>query len=95
MKDVHIGTLIKSKMEEKGLTIEQLARKIHCDRTNIYHIFKRKSMDVEQLKQIGDALNFDFFQYYKEDSASNNDIRLNIVLTLKNKEWTVEEIREI
>lgn len=38
-----------------------LAKKINCDRTNIYKIFQRPSIDTELLARISKALDYDFF----------------------------------
>jgi len=60
-KNIHIGSIIKQKFDESALTPDEFAEKIHCDRTTIYDIFKRKNIDVELLLKISDALHFDFY----------------------------------
>ena len=47
-------------MEERGVSAAELAAKIYCDRTTVYDIFQRKSINMDQLIMISDALNFDF-----------------------------------
>lgn len=60
-KDLHIGRLIRAKLEEKGQTVTWLARQVPCSRTNIYKIFDRPSIDTDMLARLSDILGFDFF----------------------------------
>jgi transcriptional regulator with XRE-family HTH domain len=60
MKNIYIGNIIKQKLAESSMTVTEFADKINCDRTTVYDIFKRKSIDIEQLIKISQALNFDF-----------------------------------
>ena len=60
MKNIHIGSIIKQKLQENSMTIKEFSKKINCDRTTVYDIFKRKSIDVERLVKISEVLNFDF-----------------------------------
>ena len=60
MKNIHIGKAIKQKVIERGLRVVDFANAIHCNRTNVYDIFNRKSIDVEQLILISKVLEYDF-----------------------------------
>jgi predicted transcriptional regulator len=60
MKNIHIGKAIKQKVKERGLRVVDFANAIHCNRTNVYDIFSRKSIDVEQLILISKVLEHDF-----------------------------------
>ena len=65
MKDIHIGPIIKQKVEENSMTIKEFAEKINCERSTVYHIFKQKSIDIERLIKISEVLNYDFiFEVY-------------------------------
>jgi DNA invertase Pin-like site-specific DNA recombinase len=70
-KKIHIGELIRQKLEEEGRSSSWLAKKIHCHRTNIYKIFQKENIDVEQLMLISEAMNIDFFIYYSEALCKN------------------------
>ena len=59
-KEIHIGTVIKQRLGESRLTVSQFAELIHCDRTTVYDIFKRKSIDVDRLVHISRALDYNF-----------------------------------
>jgi hypothetical protein len=44
------------------MNIAEFSRKIHCDRTTIYYLFKQKSIDIERLELISRVLDFDFIR---------------------------------
>ena len=41
-----------------------LARKLNCNRTNIYKIFNRSTIDTELLLKISNVLQHNFFEEY-------------------------------
>jgi hypothetical protein len=51
-------------VKEEGRTASWLAQKLNCDRTNVYKIFRKPSIDMAQLLHISIVLNFDFFSCY-------------------------------
>lgn len=59
-KERHIGSLIKEKVKERSVSITKFAGMIHRERTTIYGIFERQSIDSELLRKISEALNYDF-----------------------------------
>ena len=61
---VHIGHLIREELIRQERTPAWLARKICCERTNIYDIFERTSINTELLIRISAVLNRDFFAIY-------------------------------
>lgn len=63
---VHIGQLIKSEMERQERTPVWLARKIHCQRPNIYYIYSQQSINTDLLILISKALKVDFFKIISE-----------------------------
>ena len=62
----HIGNLIKEELERQRRSARWLADEICCDRTNIYNIFKRSTIDTELLAPISEALGVDFFAKLSE-----------------------------
>ena len=58
--NVHIGQLVKSVFEESGMSVSELARQLRCERTNVYTIFKRRTIDVELLAMLSKILNHNF-----------------------------------
>ena len=63
---IHIGKKIQERMKEDRRTARWLAEQIHCDRSNIYRIYQRQHIDIEQLVQICIHLNVDLFTHYSE-----------------------------
>lgn len=64
---IHIGNIIQAELERQERTITWFANKLCCDRTNVYKIFKRSSVDTELLLRISNVLQHDFFQYYLKE----------------------------
>jgi len=61
---IHIGSIIRQVLSQQRYTASWLAKQLYCDRTNIYKIFHRASIDCELLLKISEALNYNFFKYY-------------------------------
>jgi plasmid maintenance system antidote protein VapI len=57
---MHIGHLIKEVFDEKGISVAEFARRINCARPNVYSIFERYDIGVEQLIDISEALDHNF-----------------------------------
>lgn len=53
-------------MKEQGRSASWLARQLCCDRTNIYKIYNKKSIDTDVLQKISDLLGYNFFELYKK-----------------------------
>ena len=74
---VHIGELIKSELNQQGRSASWLAKQLCCDRSNIYSIFKRQSIDTMMLMRISRVLNHNFFDVYcndyKKSSATSDE----------------------
>lgn len=68
---LHIGKLIKEELERQERTVSWFARKLYCDRSNIYKIFKRPTIDTELLLRISNILQHDFFGDYRERFNAN------------------------
>ena len=65
-----IGILIKEELEKQERSITWFARKLSCDRSNIYRLFQKESIDTNLLVRISILLGNDFFSvlsdYVKE-----------------------------
>ena len=48
----------------KGRGATWFANELHCDRTNVYNIFKREGIDTILLQRISAVLQRDFFALY-------------------------------
>ena len=61
-KDIYIGKIIQQKVDERGISYAEFARKINCARTSLYHIFNSKNIDIERLLLISEILPYDFIE---------------------------------
>ena len=64
---IHIGSLIEQELRRQGRSAIWLAGELHCDRTNVYKVFKRKSIDTWLLVDISVILQHNFFLDYAEE----------------------------
>ena len=64
---IHIGQLIEAELHRQERSVTWFAKKLYCDRTNIYSIFKRQSIDTDLLMRICHILNCNFFCYYSAE----------------------------
>ncbi|MBR5958247.1 MAG: helix-turn-helix transcriptional regulator [Salinivirgaceae bacterium] len=62
--EIHIGKIIENIMREQGRTNKWLAERICVCPPAISKIYKKKSIDANQILLISQALNVDLFQYY-------------------------------
>jgi predicted transcriptional regulator len=71
IREIHIGKIIERKLAEKSMTKTELADKISKERSTVYDIFDRKSVDTELLIDISKALDYDFIRniYYGEKTS--------------------------
>lgn len=78
--DVHIGKIVKNVFDASGMSVSELARRLHCERTNIYGIFQRRSIDVEMLAKLSMILNHNFF--YDAMQLYGLSFKLNVCIPL-------------
>lgn len=55
-----IGQLIKEELERQERSVTWLARKLSCDRSNVYRLFQKSSIETDVLIRISVILNRDF-----------------------------------
>ncbi len=65
-----VGSRIKEIVEKRGMAHSEFARRINRSPQNIYDLFKRKTIDIELLAEIGQVLEYDFFQHYTDKHKS-------------------------
>ncbi len=66
---IHIGQLIKDEMVRQERTPTGLARRINCQRPNVYYIFSQAQINTQLLMAISRALNKNFFSYYTDEEC--------------------------
>jgi hypothetical protein len=65
---MHIGKKIKEVMEQKHRSVIWVAKKINCERTNVYNIFERQDVSTSLLRQLCYILEHDFFKDLSKDT---------------------------
>ncbi len=67
IREINIGSIIREKLFERGMSIADFARAINCHRTNVYDLFARRSVNIELLLKISQVLDYDFILnvYYR------------------------------
>lgn len=68
---IHIGKIIEAELRRQERSPAWLARKINCERTNIYYIFNQSSINTQMLVSISKALKVNFFKYYSDSIADD------------------------
>lgn len=63
----HIGQMIKGVLKSRHLSGAWLALQLGCDRTNIYKMFKKSTIDTQLLLKISIILEHDFFEMYSSE----------------------------
>lgn len=58
---IHIGTFIRLELQRQERSVSWLAKKLCCDRSNVYKIFQKQSIDVALLSRLCSILNHNFF----------------------------------
>ena len=84
---LHIGKMIKAVFDESGLSVSEVARRIHTARSNVYFIFERPSIDMEQLLDLCDALDHNFLDDIQVQRKMKSNLcprELHIDLNLDN-----------
>lgn len=64
---IHIGSLIEKELYRQERSVTWFAKKLCCDRTNVYSIFKRKSIDTALLLRVSIVLHTNFFDCYLQE----------------------------
>lgn len=75
---IHIGRLIEQELRRQERTVSWFARNLYCERANVYHIFKRQSIDTELLLRISNLLKYDFFSCYTEHIKDFDNKKLTL-----------------
>jgi len=58
--EIHIGAMIESEFRRQGRQVKWLAQTLGCNRSNVYGIFRRKSIDVFTLIDLSMILQHNF-----------------------------------
>lgn len=64
---MHIGKRIKEKLAEQGKTTLWLANELSYNRTTMYKIYDKASLDTRMLLRISRIMQYDFFKDLSEE----------------------------
>ncbi|TGX82471.1 XRE family transcriptional regulator [Palleniella muris] len=64
---INIGQSIREELERQERTVSWLARKLNCNRSLVYRILGKNSIDTGMLIRISRILKHDFFKEFVED----------------------------
>lgn len=96
-----IGELIELEVRKQQIPITEFAARINCNRSNVYNIFQRNTIDIILLKQISVVLNRNFFQDLANnlelinDSPESEENRLNREAVSSFLEFTPEILKKM
>lgn len=57
---VHRGQIVKNAVSHSGIKIAELGRKLSKSRRFFYIMFETELMPIHYIKQVGEAINYDF-----------------------------------
>lgn len=64
LKNIHIGSLIQSKVEDLNISIEKITGFLDCDEKSVKEMCLQKEIDTDILLMWCKLLEFDFFRVY-------------------------------
>lgn len=68
-----IGILIKEELAAQERTVAWFARRLHLDRSNVYRLFQKNSIDTDLLRRVCLVLGKDYFAMMSEDLGVKAD----------------------
>ena len=72
-----IGTLIRSELLKQERSVTWFARKLSCDRSNVYRLFQKHSIGTALLQRISVILSHNFFNDLSENLSMPDDTANN------------------
>ncbi|KFF08970.1 transposase [Chryseobacterium luteum] len=64
LKQIHIGSLVKTKVEELRIPSGRIMNYLHCTEDEIEGMYLKESMETQKLLKWSKLLQFDFFRIY-------------------------------
>lgn len=68
-KQVHRGQIVKKAVYDSGMNISELSRRIGKSRRFIYIMFDKEDMPLHYIREIGKAIQYDFFEDTKKENT--------------------------
>ena len=90
--DIYIGEKIEQIFNERKINISQFAKAIRSSRTNVYNIFKAKSVDIDKLILISMVLDYPFLEEYLLKSPPVENTHIVLGIEIKNGKTYITQI---
>lgn len=92
IKRIHIGQVVRSKVEERGMSKAQFARMLGIQRQNIEKtVFNKHSLDSDLMCAISEILDCNLFNYFSDCNKKNYTQELKAKLTIELGEETKDK----
>ena len=62
-----MGNIIRNELKSQRRSVVWLAKQIPCNRSTVYRMFNKLSLDSDLLHRLSAILKTDFFKYYQGD----------------------------
>lgn len=93
---IPIGLFLKQLIKQRGYTISEFARNIHCSRRTLYDIFNKNSIDTDLLILMSKELKINLFKelsqyvetYLEKDEFIPKKDKINFFLDSNNNDVT-------
>ena len=66
LKNIHIGSLIKMRIEERNMNVLRICKFLKCTEEELISILSKKSLDSEIILKLSTLLEYDFFRLYSQ-----------------------------
>lgn len=86
--NTHIGNLINNLLKSQQMTKSKLGNLIGYSTSQAVYLTTRKSIDVNMLQKIGNALKYNFFNHFPIEESKEQDGKKQ---DISNKEKTQED----
>ena len=93
---IHAGEKVKEYLEASGMSISEFARRLNCNRQNVYDILKRKDIDLPRLRQISKILGHDLVtELYAMRKPSKVTFKFAVTVEMDNGQCKVTDVQTI
>ncbi|MBB6330096.1 putative house-cleaning noncanonical NTP pyrophosphatase (MazG superfamily) [Chryseobacterium sediminis] len=66
LKNIHIGSLIKQRIEEININVLRICKFLKCTEDELNSMLSEKSLDSEIILKLSTLLEYDFFRLYSQ-----------------------------
>ena len=90
----HAGERVKEVFDASGLSVSEFARRLHCNRQNVYDIFKRQDIDLSLLQRISKVLEHDFVTELYGAKGSKKTLKFSVTVEIaENGQYQVTDVQ--